>query len=378
MIIGLFPELATVGGVQLAGRQTAAALARIANQYGWQSVFLSLNDARIEHGMSVAGIDFRFTGFARRKGSFIHAALRHARKKPAVIFAAHPNLAPIARMMKVVSPGAQTIVGAHGIEVWEPLPLVRRIALRKADILIAPSSNTVHCLTSVQGVSEGGIRTVPWPVDPNFVELAEHADKLSLPPDFPPGRIVISVGRWAASERYKGADLLIQAFADLASSFPDVHLVLVGNGDDLPRLKEKSQRSDAQQRIHFLTGISRSELAACYNCAEVFALPSTGEGFGLVFLEAMVFGKPVIGCNAGGIPDVVVHDQEGLLVESTVQSVREALKHLLSDKHLREEMGAKGRQRVNRDFTFECFHVRVLSIVNEFLKKKPKTKIVTP
>lgn len=378
MIVGLFPGLAGVGGVQLAGQQTAAAFKTIADRQHCSCVFLSLNDVPGEHTACVETIDFCFAGFARRRRSFVFQSLRFAREKPKIIFAAHPNLAPIVAMMKAIIPGARTIVGVHGIEVWQPLAPLRRLALRRADILIAPSSDTAKRLASVQTVRGAKIHTLPWPLDPNFAKLAANADTLSLPPGFPPGPVVLSVGRWAANERYKGADLLIQAIAQLGQDFPNLHLVCVGDGDDLPRLKEKAQDSGAKERIHFLTGISRAELAACYNGAEVFALPSTGEGFGLVFLEAMAFGKAVIGANAGGIPDVVENGREGLLVEPSIEAVAGALRRVVSDKQFRQELGARGRQRVSADFTFERFKDRLTRIVNELLAGEPDAKTLRP
>src|SRR5579864_219087 len=101
MIAGLFPGLAGVGGIQMAGRQTAAALSSIANESGSPCVFLSLNDAKGERQAAVGELRFRYRGFARGKSRFIVAALRLARARPDIIFAAHPNLAPIAAVMKL-------------------------------------------------------------------------------------------------------------------------------------------------------------------------------------------------------------------------------------------------------------------------------------
>lgn len=367
MIIGLFPGLASVGGIQLAGRQTVAALSAIAAERGWPSIFLGLNDLRGEHEASVGEMRFCFTGFARGKPHFLCKALLLARERPKLIFAAHPNLAPIAAMMKAVSKDARAIAGAHGIEIWQPLPVIRRRMLRRADIVTAPSSDTVRRLAQIQGVPDGKIRKLPWPLDPGFAAFAECADKLLRPEGFPRGQIVLSVGRWAADERYKGADLLIQAVAELVHDFPALHLVLAGSGDDLPRLKQQARTSEAGDRVHFLTDLSRNELAACYAAADIFALPSTGEGFGLVFLEAMAFGKPVIGANVGGIPDVVENGREGLLIEPTAEAISAALRRLLSDPRLREDLGARGRQRANSEFTFENFQRRLLAILNEII-----------
>lgn len=371
MIVGLFSGISSVGGVQTAGRQTAAALTNIANDLGWSCIFMSLNDCRGEHETSAAGVHFRFCGFARRKPAFMLEALNLARGKPKVIFAAHPNLSPVASAMKVVAGDARIIAGAHGIEVWRPLSAMRRRALRQADLVVAPSSDTMQRLAQIQGVPEGKMRKLPWALDPEFLELASFPANLPLPVGFPHGQVVLSVGRWSAEERYKGADVLIHAVAKLPADFPDVHLVLVGPGDDIPSLKQEAQDCGAPERIHFFTELSRKELAACYFNADVFALPSTGEGFGLVFLEAMAFAKPVLGTNAGGIPDVVEHGREGLLVSPETEAVSAALAQLLSNPVLRAELGMRGKQRVTREFSFECFQRRLVNTINELIEVAP-------
>ncbi|HLW83199.1 MAG TPA: glycosyltransferase family 4 protein [Candidatus Acidoferrales bacterium] len=371
MIVGLFSGISSVGGVQTAGRQTAAALTNIANDLGWPCFFMSLNDSSEEHEACAAGTHFRFRGFARRKSAFTLEALNLARGKPKLIFAAHPNLSPIASAMKVVAGNARIIAGTHGIEVWQPLSAMRRRALRQADLIVAPSSDTMRRLAQIQGVPEGKIRKLPWPLDPEFLALASFPVNLPPPEGFPHGQVVLSVGRWSSAERYKGADILIHSVAKLSADFPDVHLVLVGPGDDIPRLKQEAEDCGAPQRIHFFTELSRNELGACYFNAHVFALPSTGEGFGLVFLEAMAFAKPVLGANAGGIPDVVEHDREGLLVSPETEAVSSALAQLLSNPVLRAELGKRGKQRVIREFSFECFQQRLLNTVKELIEAAP-------
>ena len=362
MIVGLFPGLATAGGIQMAGRQTAAALASIADERGWSCAFLSLNDENGEHQVEVGPLRFKFRGFNRNKTSFIVAALRFARSRPNVIFAAHPNLGPIAAAMKLFAHQAQIIVGTHGIEVWKPLTPLRRIALRRADLVLAPSSDTARKLTSTQGVPAEKIRRLPWPLGPDFLDLADSPGGLPYPPQFPRGRIVLSVGRWAANERYKGADHLIQVVSELAPEFPDLHLVLVGAGDDLPRLQKLGLAARIPSNVHFISGLSRRELAGCYAACDIFALPSTGEGFGLVFLEAMAFGKPVIGTTLGGIPDIVEDGVTGILVEpDNPSSLPGALRSLLPDNDLRLRMGRRGGEVVRERHGFERFKANLAS-----------------
>ncbi|MHB8753361.1 MAG: glycosyltransferase family 4 protein [Candidatus Acidiferrales bacterium] len=331
---------------------------------GCACAFLSLNDANGEHEAAAGSLHFQFRGFGRNKTHFVSAALRVARAHPSVIFAAHPNLAPIAAAMKLLARKAQVIIGTHGIEVWQPLPALRRRALRRADLVIAPSSDTARKLLDVQGLNEMDVRRLPWPVDPEFLELADSHEKLPRPAGFPEGRVVLTVGRWAADERYKGADLLIQATAELAGEFGDLKLVLAGSGDDLPRLQKLARESGAQGHIQFLTNLSRSELAFCYDSAEIFALPSIGEGFGLVFLEAMAFRKPAIGTASGGIPDIVEDGVTGLLVDpKNPSSLPGALRVLLSNNELRLNMGQRAGEIVRARYDFKTFKISLARLL---------------
>ncbi|MHB8413178.1 MAG: glycosyltransferase family 4 protein [Candidatus Acidiferrales bacterium] len=364
MIVGLFPALASAGGVQTAGRQTAAALSSIAKERGCACAFLSLNDAKGDREATCGSLRFPFRGFGRNKPQFVLAALRLARTDPSVIFAAHPNLAPIAAAMKLLARKAQVIIGTHGIEVWQPLPALRGKALHRADLVIAPSFDTVRKLLDVQGLSEANVRRLPWPVDSEILELAESRETFPRPDGFPDGRVVLTVGRWAANERYKGADILIQAAAELAGEFSDLNLVLVGSGDDLPRLKQLALESGAQRHIQFLTNLSRAELAFCYDSAEIFALPSTGEGFGLVFLEAMAFRKPTIGTALGGIPDIVEDGVTGVLVDpKNPSSLFGALRALLSNNDLRLRMGHRAGEVVRERYDFQTFKNNLASLL---------------
>jgi len=378
MIIGLFTELANVGGVQLAGRQTAAALTKIGEERGWLCVFLGLNDNAGEGQICTADVRFPFRGFGRRKTQFVIQAMRLAMRKPQLIFAAHPNLAPTALVMKAMTRSTPTIVGAHGIEVWQPLPFIRRTAFRRADLIMVPSTDTLEKTVQSQRIPSSKMRKIPWPLDTEFLALSESPSNLPLSPSFPCGTVVLSVGRWSSAERYKGADILIRAVAQLSNSFPELQLVLAGPGDDIDRLRSQAQESEVTERVQFFPSISRKELAALYYNADIFALPSTGEGFGLVFLEAMAFGKAIVGANVGGIPDVVQHEREGLLVAPTVEAVSSALRWLLSDPLLRKQLGMRGQERVRTEFSFAQFQAQLSSAIDLLTaKNQQRDKSVT-
>jgi phosphatidylinositol alpha-1,6-mannosyltransferase len=352
-VVGLFPELLGFGGIQEASRQTLHALQNILGRRNWSGAYLGLNDPRGGQTLGIAEDSVRFHGFKRSKVRFVLRALLLATRHPRIVIAAHPNLAPPALWMKKLSPATKTIVVCHGVEVWDVLPACRREALLAADIVVTPSTYTAGKLNAVQGVAAEKIRILPWPINAEVLRMSEEPSNLSLPAGFPEGRVILTVGRWAASERYKGADDLIRAVPKLRASFPDLHLVAVGGGDDLPRLKAIAAELGIEKSVHFLVGISREQLAACYAHAEIFALPSTGEGFGIVFIEAMAFGLPVVGAAAGGVTDIVQDGVNGFLISpKNTTSLAESLDRLLRNPILRSAMGHAGAETVRQQHRF--------------------------
>jgi glycosyltransferase involved in cell wall biosynthesis len=370
-IIGLFPELLGIGGIQLAGRLTMAALDAIAIRRGWSEEFLSLNDPIGPRVLETGQRTIPFRGFERGKIPFFFSgigAVRPFRRKGAqIVFAAHPNLGVVSSYMQRMSPHLRTIVMAHGVEVWTPLTFLRRRALERAHLVLAPSSDTIRRLIDVQGVPAEKIRKLPWPINPTFLLLVEASAALSLPRAFPKqGRIILTVGRWAADERYKGLDELIRAIPQLATIVPGLHLVAVGGGDDIPRLKRLAIDLRIAECVHFLEHLSNEDVAACYAHADVFALPSTSEGFGLVFLEAMAFSKPVVAAAIGGTTDVVEDGINGLLVQpGNAGALAEALRRLLLDESLRRELGRRGKAIVRQKYHFAAFQSALELILDE-------------
>src|SRR5579862_9668270 len=120
VLIGLFPELDAPGGIQRAGRHLALVMSEYAASHKMEYRFLSLNDSQELHRMQVADREFVFTGAARGKARFAATAMRAARRRPKLVVALHPNLAPIVSAMRVLAPRMKSIICTHGVEVWEP------------------------------------------------------------------------------------------------------------------------------------------------------------------------------------------------------------------------------------------------------------------
>ena len=366
MLIGLFSELDAAGGVQRAGRHIAAVMKEFADSRGMECRFLSLNDSRELHRMSVGEREFVFTGCARGKARLAATAVRAARRHAKLVLAAHPNLAPVVQAMKVAAPRMRTIVCTHGVEVWEPLSLLRRRALRRTDLVLAPSHNTADHVIEMQEIAAERIRVLPWALDPQFETLVAQ-ERAPLPANFPrSGQVIFTVGRWLATERYKGMDTLITALPRLMTRWPELQLVLAGEGDDRAWLEDLAEKNGVTLHVHFLSKVSYAELASCYAACDIFALPSSGEGFGLVYLEAMAFGKPVIAGAHGGAPEVVQDGVTGYLVQhGDASQLATCIETLLSDPALAHKMGDRGRERVESEFRFSVFGKSLKKILRE-------------
>jgi phosphatidylinositol alpha-1,6-mannosyltransferase len=359
MVLGLFTGLATPGGIQRAGRHVASVLEEFAARRQWPCRLLSLNDPAGEGIAELGDYQLRFAGFARAKLRFAQRAFALARGEANLIVAGHPNLAPVAAAARLMASRAQTMVLSHGVEVWQPLGSVRRSALVRADLVCAPSRDTARRLHEVQGVPQAKTRVLPWALDPEFVGEAARPREITASP------VILSVARLDSADAYKGVDVLIGAVARLRDSHPGVRLEIAGDGNDRARLEELARRIGAGDSVAFLGTLEREALLDCYRRCDVFALPSGGEGFGLVFLEAMAFGKPVVGGREGGTPDVVAEGETGLLVpHGDVARLADALGRLLGDPHLRQEMGRRGRERVEQRFLFEHFRARLTELLD--------------
>ena len=365
-LVGLFPKLLSVGGIQMTGRHTAAVLSRFAAQRGWQTCFLSLNDSQGLQEAIAGGASFQFHGFGRRKMRFAFEAFKLACKDTHLVLAAHPNLAVPALGMHARVRELRVVVMSHGVEVWKPLSGVRRASLRSADCVLAPSRDTAEKLRSVQKISSERVCILHWGLDPDFLSLALTAETLPQPDSIPRARYVLAVGRWSSAERYKGFDTLIRALPQLRRAVTGLKLVFVGDGDDRGALEHLATSLRVREHVQFVSGLTREQLVAAYRDADIFALPSGGEGFGLVYLEAMALGRPVVGGNHGGATDVVEDGVTGYLVpHGDVTQLVDRLTRLLTNSQLAAEMGRHGLERLHQRFRFEKFEAKLCAILSQ-------------
>jgi glycosyltransferase involved in cell wall biosynthesis len=179
--------------------------------------------------------------------------------------------------------------------------------------------------------------------------------------------VILHVGRMASDEQYKGQDVLVAGMAQIQAHYPDVQLVLVGRGDDAARLKRLAlARSPAVQDAVFMPGFVPDDLLnQLYQRTYVFAMPSRGEGFGLVYLEAMRWGCPCIGSGTDASQCVIQHGETGLFANDPgdPDEVSRLILGLLGAPRTARTMGQAGFERLTTHFLYPHFKTRFLQAI---------------
>jgi phosphatidylinositol alpha-1,6-mannosyltransferase len=236
--------------------------------------------------------------------------------RPDHVISTHVHFGPLALWAKRAFGTPFTLV-AHGVDVHEGLSAGRLAALRAADRVIAVSAWTRERVLGL-GVDASRIALVPNTVDHRRFSVAERPDDLvrryHLRPD---EKVVLSVARLNASDGYKGLDRLVAALPAIRAACGPVRFLAAGRGDDRARLEALARAAGVRDAVTFSGFLPDSELAGHYRLADVFAMPSTGEGFGVVFLEALHCGTPVLAGNRDGSVDALDEGRLGLLVDPT-------------------------------------------------------------
>ena len=257
--------------------------------------------------------------------------------------------------------GLRYDVMAHGLELVERVgwwaERQRDRALRRASRVLANSRATAQLAVS-RGALPERVHVVRHAIDPDRLPMPDAA-LASRARAAAGGRpFVLSVGRLV--ER-KGFDLALRAFAAAAARRPELAYVLVGSGPEEARLRALARELALGDRVVFLGAAEDDLKLALFAECELFVMPNRDlpndvEGFGIVFLEAGRYAKAVIGGDNGGVPDAVLHEETGLLVDTScgAQAVAAALERLLDDPALARRLGEAGQRRALSELTWSA------------------------
>jgi glycosyltransferase involved in cell wall biosynthesis len=247
-----------------------------------------------------------------------------ARHRPDHLISTHLNFGPAALWAKWAFGTPFTLV-AHGIDVHDGLSAARQAALRAADRVIAVSAWTRARVLALGGIEPSRVAVVPNTVDAARFCVATRPEGLARRYNLESGeKVLLSVARLNAADGYKGHDRLILALPRIRESCGPVRFLLAGRGDDRPRLEALARQAGVQDAVTFTGFLPESELPDHYRLADVFAMPSSGEGFGVVFLEALSCGTPVLAGNRDGSVDALDGGRLGCLVDPDVTAAVEA------------------------------------------------------
>ena len=251
----------------------------------------------------------------------------------------------------------------HGIEVWESAKPRWLRACHRSDFLV---SNSLYTKNRADKLHGGFSRA-------QVCGLGTTTD--DVPADTPPLRVrkpnVVIVGRIDSGENYKGHLELIQSWPDVLSVIPEAKLHVVGAGSGLHYLRQAVIKATLENRIVFHGHVSDKRLEELYAQCRVFAMPSRNEGFGLVYIEAMRHGLPVVASTHDAAGEIVIHGRTGLTVNlDRPNDLSSSIVRLLKNPEYAELMGNAGQTRWKEHFTFTKFKSRFLLILEEFFSTK--------
>jgi phosphatidylinositol alpha-1,6-mannosyltransferase len=278
--------------------------------------------------------------------------------RPDVTLSIHITMSPAAALIRRVL-RARTVQYFHAREIGAR-PRFAAFAVRHADALVAVSAYTAQLVRGV-GAAANDVRLIPPGVDIPAGDVSPIRDE---------SPIVLTIARM--EDRYKGHDVMVLALPLVRAKVPQARWVVIGEGSLRPTIEQLVRAHGLGESVLFAGAVSDEECARWLRRAAVLAMPSrlpaggnAGEGFGIVFLEAGAYGKPVLAGNVGGALDAVVDGTTGLLVDPTDPvAVAEGLVRLLQDRELATRLGSAGAERA-REFAWPRIAERVEALLLE-------------
>jgi phosphatidylinositol alpha-1,6-mannosyltransferase len=224
-----------------------------------------------------------------------------------VIFCGHIFMVPLAALLSKWS-GSRLWLQLHGVEAWCMPSSLQRWATEQADLVTAVSRYTRHKFLNWANLDTERVRVLPNTVQTRFQPLPKQLGLENK-------KILLTVGRLSSTERYKGHDRVIKVLPELLTKYSNLVYVIAGDGDDRHRLEDLTKHYGVSSNVDFIGKVPDEELPELYRMADVFVMPSTGEGFGIVFLEAAASGMQVIGGNRDGSIDALADGKVGFAID---------------------------------------------------------------
>ncbi|MGJ5627867.1 glycosyltransferase [Nostoc sp. CALU 1950] len=292
-------------------------------------------------------------------------------QRPNLVIASHLNFTVVANKLNRLA-GIPYWTIAHGVEAWDLKNAEVKKSLGHADKILAVSHYTRDRILKKHHLNPDKISILPNTFEssrfqpepkPGYL-LEQYQLKIEQP-------IILTVARLAEAERYKGYDQILQALPYIRQIIPDVHYVIVGKGNDKSRIEQMIVQLGLQNCVTLAGFVPDEQLCDYYNLCDVFAMPSKREGFGIVYLEALACGKPVLGGNQDGAIDALYHGELGALVNpDNVEEIARTLVQIIQGIYPNQLMYQPDilRQKVIDYFGFERFQTTLAKYLDKHLQ----------
>jgi glycosyltransferase involved in cell wall biosynthesis len=317
----------SMGGIEKFNRAFMKALVELQQPMNFTAFFAGMYD---DHSDTTYVPPGSFQAFSGKRIRFvIQNVLQLLRVDELII--GHLNLAVIGVLYKLIRPSKKLTVICHGMEVFEPVSGLKKKLLQKADHILAVSSFTKNKLVEVQQLPAEKISIFPNTLDPHFQLPADFSKPAFLKERYgikEKEKVIFTLTRLNSEEGYKGYDKVISILPQLIKNGLSFKYILAGKADEAEkkRMQELITANGLQEYVLMPGFIADEEVTAHYLLADVFVMPSKGEGFGIVFLEAMACGLPVIAGNKDGSVDALKKGELGTLIDpDDMSEIEEAI-----------------------------------------------------
>jgi len=343
------------GGIEKVSKVAGKALDELCAEAGNELEVCSMYDEQ-QHIDQKYIAEKNFTGFGIHRIKFTLECVLKGTKKSTVILS-HVNLLPVGYLIKLFSPKTRLVLIAHGIEAWEPFTGIKKKMLFRCDQVLSVSKYTKDVLVELNGFSSEKIQVLNNCLDP-FLEVPVEKEKdvvllekYGLKKE---DTVLMTLTRLAAREQYKGYDIVIRSLQNLRESNPHLKYLIVGKYDnkEKSRLDKMIAKAGLKEHVIFAGFVADKELAEHFNLADIYIMPSEKEGFGIVFIEAMYYNKPVIAGNKDGSTDALLDGKLGLLVNpESMEEVSGAIMRMINHR----EQYLPDRKLLMENFSFPVY-----------------------
>jgi glycosyltransferase involved in cell wall biosynthesis len=274
--------------------------------------------------------------------------------------------------------GVPCVTTIHGSDIYGlRLPLINPLnakTIQCSNVCTANSKPTARAIREISG--RGDIEIIPMGINPSFFKQSSEVEYLKKRLGVS-RKAILFVGRLID---WKGIEYLVKAVPQVLKTYPGTKLLLVGSGPQKNRLITLSRSLGITNTVLFIGEVSQEELRKFYSIATVFVLPSIvndkgeTEGLGVVLLEAMACGVPVIGSNIGGIPDIIRDSETGLLAaQKNPCDLAQKITRLFTDEDLKKRIIENGLKLVKENFSWDVIADKFIKLYHDVIKKNKHT-----